>query len=245
MGSSKLRYLVILDSLPSYGVAMESNEHSARVLVFEMPRGAPHRLVLLRWIRSEARTRIDHGDVRCVLRRLIVHRQSTLDLDDACSNMSFWKKYYGLVLMPASLAASYSLLLGEEPLYDVILKVSSFFWVWAMFNRLVLGKKDLGQFTLLVSGVGAYLEHKTATTVGAVLVLLNYMLAFYILFKPSARTLALKAKNDTSALAMTWIYVFRLYICGGILFWALVLCDLLDFSLPSKIDEMVEYLRAE
>lgn len=131
----------------------------------------------------------------------------------------------GAIVMPASQAISWYLILktSNNNLYRSVCLVSVFYGVWALYNRYWAGlAQELGQYSMGTLAVASYCQSRTASLVGASLVLINYALpAYFVLIQWSARTLAETIKNDETAIV--WACVFKLYFVSNLLLWPVVI----------------------
>lgn len=138
-----------------------------------------------------------------------------------------------MALMPLSQAASWMLILKQRPsLFAAVWKVALFYCIWALYNKYFAGNdSELGQYSMGMLAIAAFLQHREFSMCGNVVVLLNYCVAFYIAFSRSIHELAIDAKGSDNLSAITWAYIFRVYVLSNLAMWSMVLLKFI--KLPS------------
>lgn len=127
-----------------------------------------------------------------------------------------------MALMPVSQMVSWYLVL-YSPLYESVYKIAAFYCAWAIYNRLTTTPQELGFISMGILSISAYKQHRTATLIGNILVLINFAGPAMLILQWSAAKLARKLKKSDDRLAIIWAHIFKLYFVSNILLWGLVL----------------------
>ncbi len=125
----------------------------------------------------------------------------------------------GTIVMPASQSVAWYMILKKPNIYLSVLFVSSFYCLWALYNRYHAGlTQELGQYSMGILAQASYCQSRMGSLVGTSLVLANFALpAYWILIEWSARTVAKTVKDDETAIV--WAYVFKLFFVSNLLLW--------------------------
>ena len=133
-----------------------------------------------------------------------------------------------LTLMPLSQAVSwyaifYPSMQRASAFYTVVSQISTFYCIWAVWNRLTDSPKELGYISMGCLAVASYLQRRHLALAATTLVLANFLFpAYYVLLQWSPSKLAQVVKKSDSDLAIFWAYVFKVYFVSCILFWSVV-----------------------
>lgn len=126
-------------------------------------------------------------------------------------------------LMPISQAVSWYLVL-YQPLYPSVLKISTFYCLWALYNKYLAGQKEeLGHISMGMLAVATFLEKRNFSIAANVLVLANFLLPSYFVLSWSAKKVATTIKKSDTDQAILWAYVFKAYFVSSICLWGTVL----------------------
>ena len=128
-----------------------------------------------------------------------------------------------LALMPVSQVVAWLLVLKKE-LFDSVWKISTFYCLWAVYNRVFVAPQELGYISMGFLAVAAYFRNKHASLAGTGLVIANFLIPAMIIFGSSAAELAKLVKDTDSELGILWAYVFKLYFVSNLLLWSWVFC---------------------
>ena len=126
-------------------------------------------------------------------------------------------------LMPISQAVSWYLV-SYQPLYPSVFKISTFYCLWALYNKYLAGQKqELGHISMGMLAVATFLEKRNFSIAANVLVLANFLLPSYYVLSWSAKKLATTVKKSDTDQAILWAYVFKAYFVSSIFLWGTVL----------------------
>jgi hypothetical protein len=153
------------------------------------------------------------------------HNYQRRIMSSSTSNASLWIR---TILMPASQAVAWHMILRQRPLLAQVWKISLFYCLWALWNRYGTGAQELGHFSMGLLTLAAYYNHRRAAIAATTLVLLNFLVALGIVVTWTTHDIAAKMKKRDDGLAMTWAHMFQLYVLSNLALWTMVLVELVQ-----------------
>jgi hypothetical protein len=145
-------------------------------------------------------------------------------------------------LMPMSQIISWYYVIQYQndihALYLVVMYVSLFYALWALYNTLTQHIHDLGLYTMgIVTAVCYYgsqtknsynppssltsSSSKTMILSALTFVWLNFIVvSYWVLYQFNAKKLAEAFKNNTTSTGITWAYVLKSYFISQIILWS-------------------------
>jgi hypothetical protein len=141
-------------------------------------------------------------------------------------------------LMPISQAVSWYMV-SNQPLYPAVSKISTFYCLWALYNKYLAGQKEeLGHISMGLLAVATFMKKKNVSIAANVLVLANFLLpAYYVVLSWSAKKVALKVKKSDTDQAILWAYIFKAYFISNIFLWSTVLYKFYNISQNNRSED--------
>ena len=141
-------------------------------------------------------------------------------------------------LMPISQAVCWYLVLHDEKfmIFDSIFYMASFYCLWAIYNRLFVTPRELGFISTGVLAAGGYLQDRTISMVGLILVEANFAIPASQILGWRASQLAHVVKKDDKA--VLWAHIFKLYFISNMLLWSVVLNNVFRIEQVTVIQEL-------
>ena len=118
-----------------------------------------------------------------------------------------------------------------KALYLTLGATAAFYCAWALFNVFVENDtNELGHYTMGLAAIGCFCQSKYVSLAGIGLVILNFILALFLVFGMSAADLAHAAKDSDTWAGIAWSWIFRAFAISSTVFWCLA------FHMVLKID---------
>ncbi|KAL3925066.1 MAG: hypothetical protein SGARI_005916 [Bacillariaceae sp.] len=113
--------------------------------------------------------------------------------------------------------------------------------LWALYNRYLGGRpQELGHISMGIMAITAFFQRKYLAMAACALVIANFGVVVPLIFSKGPAGLAKMIQKDTSALSMTWAYIFCVYILSNVVLWCYVLYRLYQDVVASRRDGGVD-----
>mmetsp|Transcript_30012 Transcript_30012/g.72835 ORF Transcript_30012/g.72835 Transcript_30012/m.72835 type:complete len:193 (+) Transcript_30012:223-801(+) len=150
--------------------------------------------------------------------------------------------WIGMVLMPISQAASWYLIAfrpeessssssssSSRLLYEGLSMASVFYALWALFNVVVRKRPDLGVISMSILALASYYQKRTLTMVATFLVIVNYVLALFLVLGMLQKQLKSQSKQEddkspsssSSSMKKIFPWVFLAYVVSNLILFSL------------------------
>lgn len=145
-----------------------------------------------------------------------------------------------MALMVASNAVAWHEILAQSSLSDlrsVVCKIALFYTLWALYNKYLVGRKELGHYSFGLL-TAACLENpldsmntKIALFLSGGLVLINFAGVLPLMSSMGGvKSFAKKIHRSDSKIVIVWGYIFAAYIVSNTALW--LYCCYLFYKMP-------------
>eukprot|EP00977_Amphora_coffeiformis_P008423 scaffold1912_cov167-Amphora_coffeaeformis.AAC.22 len=130
-----------------------------------------------------------------------------------------------IALMVVSQVVSWGYIIKSQgtTLYRAVCHLSLFYTAWALYNKIIMGRQELGHISFGLLAIATYLERKWFAVAANTLLVANFLAAVVIIFSFSPKSLAEMIKHDDTSLGVAWAFAFDVYIFSSITLWGFVL----------------------
>ncbi|KAL7557060.1 hypothetical protein ACA910_009896 [Epithemia clementina (nom. ined.)] len=130
-------------------------------------------------------------------------------------------------LMPISQIAAWFAVIKTESasnptsaLYNTLGVTATFYCVWALYKVFIEGNKnELGQYSMGLAALGSFCHSKYGSLAGIGVVIVNFLLALFLVLGMSAADLADLVKHTDSTAGIIWAWIFKVYLLSSTAFW--------------------------